>query len=361
MRKQFHLNPDWSFERALAEISAVYRPSGYFGPMQRHRVVESWGGLVGRERALKEFDDAIAKYGSITALGRQHSITVPILRELREHYSELPKELFRRARLIPGREFGSWHLIKRIGWGGNAEVWRVRSTIGDAAIKLLKRAKGNSLKRFRAEVELLEKIRGQRGVLPILDHMLPKKSSADWDAWLIMPIAIPVESLRGRMTTLEVVKGIREVAETMARLHSQKIYHRDLKPGNLLLLKGRWVVSDFGIASFPGKEALTVPGQKLGPIYFVAPEMLFEPEKSRGDAADVYSLAKTLWVLLSDQKYPPPGEHRTDNDFVRIEKWVSQKGIDSLNEVFERCTFFSPEKRMTMADFVASLDSWLEN
>ena len=340
----------------------MYQPWGYFGPLQRRRMIEAWGGLVGRARALKEFDDAFKKYGSITALGRQHHIKVSTLRELREQYAELAKETYRKARLVAGREFGEWHLIKKIGSGGNAEVWQARSARkGDAAIKLPKHATGNALKRFRAEIQVLEKIKGQPGVLPILEHVLPKNPSGDWDAWLVMPLAISVESARSEMTTLDVVKGIREVAETMARLHSQQIYHRDLKPGNLLLLNNRWVVGDFGIASFPGKEALTVPGQKLGPIYFVAPEMLFEPEKRRGDTADVYSLAKTLWVLLSGQKYPPPGEHRSDNEFVQIEKWINDPEVSSLNEAFERCTFQSPEKRITMADLVALLDSWLQN
>ena len=50
-----------------------------------------------------------------------------------------------------------------------------------------------------------------------------------------------------------------------------------------------------------------------------------------------------------------------EDRFHRIERWVNDPGIGSLNEVFERCTFSSPEKRMTMADFVASLDPWLEN
>lgn len=114
---------------------------------------------MGGARALKEFDDAITKYGSITALGRRHHIKVSTLRELREQYAELAKDPFRKARLVAGREFGEWHLIKKIGSGENAEVWQVRSaTKGDAAIKLLKRATGNSLKRFRA-VGYLAKLR----------------------------------------------------------------------------------------------------------------------------------------------------------------------------------------------------------
>jgi hypothetical protein len=61
-------------------------------------MIEAWGGLIGRARALKEFDDAVTKYGSITALGRQHHIKVSTLRKLREQYAELAKEPLRRAR-----------------------------------------------------------------------------------------------------------------------------------------------------------------------------------------------------------------------------------------------------------------------
>jgi hypothetical protein len=38
--------------------------------------------------------------------------------------------------------------------------------------------------------------------------------------------------------------------------------------------------------------------------------------------ADVWSLAKTLWVLACDQRWPPPGPHRRDEPATRLDAYV---------------------------------------
>jgi serine/threonine protein kinase len=70
------------------------------------------------------------------------------------------------------------------------------------------------------------------------------------------------------------LKGSFKFLETLVNLHDSDISHRDIKPDNLYLLDGNWVLADFGIASFPGKEAITEAGRKLGPMFYIAPEML---------------------------------------------------------------------------------------
>lgn len=194
----------------------------------------------------------------------------------------------------------------------------------------------------------------------MIDHQIPDDPSGDWDVWLVMPLAVPVlDAVNDSISPRDIVSGIHEVSDTMAGLHSRGISHRDLKPENLYRWRNHWVVGDFGIASFPGKAALTTGTSKLGPVHFIAPEMLHAPQRADGSAADVYSLAKTLWVLLSGQRYPPPGEQRRDNDYVRIEGWVDAPGIRRLDRVFEGCTRYAVERRMTMSQLRDALAGWL--
>jgi serine/threonine protein kinase len=173
-----------------------------------------------------------------------------------------------------------------------------------------------------------------------------------------MPLAQPVLQSDDIAEPEFVVSGIAEVAETMARLHHRGVFHRDLKPSNLLILDHEWAVGDFGIASFPEKAALTTGRTKLGPIYFLAPEMLHGPEKAAGGPADVYSLAKTLWVLVAGQNYPPPGEQRQDIVQVRLEKWSDHPRIALLNPLLEACTKYSPSERPEMAALREALVGW---
>ena len=68
------------------------------------------------------------------------------------------------------------------------------------------------------------------------------------------------------------------------------VVHRDVKPANVLMDPGPEVfLGDFGLARDPEGAALTVPGQVLGTIDYMAPELL-DGERV-GAATDIYGLA----------------------------------------------------------------------
>lgn len=100
IRKKFHtitkanmlINKDWDFETAIKEISKVYYPGGKTTGPIRNRQVEAWGQLVGRTRALTEFDTAIKTHGSLSAFGREYSATLSTLRNFREFFESLPND-----------------------------------------------------------------------------------------------------------------------------------------------------------------------------------------------------------------------------------------------------------------------------
>lgn len=86
------INKDWNFETAVNEISIVYRPGGITTGQLRNRQIEAWGQLVGKTRSVREFDDAIKRYGSLSAFGKKYRVTVPILRHFREFFESLPDD-----------------------------------------------------------------------------------------------------------------------------------------------------------------------------------------------------------------------------------------------------------------------------
>lgn len=81
---------DWDFETAVKEISNKYYPGGISTGPLRNRQVEAWGQLVGRTRALTEFDAAIKRYGSLSAFGREYRATLLTLRSFRKFFENLP-------------------------------------------------------------------------------------------------------------------------------------------------------------------------------------------------------------------------------------------------------------------------------
>ena len=86
------INKNWDFETAINEISKVYQPGGRTTGPVRNRQVEAWGQLVGKTRALAEFDIAIKLYGSLSSFGKEYRVTLPILRHFREFFENLPDD-----------------------------------------------------------------------------------------------------------------------------------------------------------------------------------------------------------------------------------------------------------------------------
>lgn len=240
----------------------------------------------------------------------------------------------------------------------------------------------------------MSKLSGQPGVMPLWDVDSGHQRSSQPPLWYVMPKATRLRDALGGSPTLRVVvRRIAEVATTLADLHRSGIAHRDIKPENLFLLDGRAVVGDFGIATYPEKESITKSGAWLGPLHFMAPEMVTKPTDTDGRSADTYSLAKVLWVLALGERWPPPGQlslprgpfdspsillsqrlrpsqvpwpkpSRPPMQFVprsgyHWEDLVHGPSLDDLDLYLQEATRQSPHVRLSMNQFADVLWSWL--
>jgi serine/threonine protein kinase len=219
-----------------------------------------------------------------------------------------------------GQILDTWGLARPLGAGGNGEVWRA-SREGAPEVSALKifrvrNPNRDAYPRFRAEVEFL---RGctHAGVLPLRDASVPEHPSDEHPAWLATPVATKASKALKRAELAQVVEAVSVWARTLAYLAREDVSHRDIKPDNLFLYQHDWMIGDWGLVSYPDKEAVTRPGHRVGPMWFIAPEMLSDPEHADGRLADVYSLAKTLWVLAAGQRWPVTGGtiRRDEPDF----------------------------------------------
>jgi serine/threonine protein kinase len=253
-----------------------------------------------------------------------------------------------------------WKLERLLGQGGNGEVWVAQREGREAALKLLKRdyviAGGKRFTRFRDEARMQSQLASRiSGVLPLLDSSVPNDPAPDAPVWLATPVAVPLENELQGGSLQEVIEAVAGVAETLAALHAEGISHRDIKPSNLYSYAGRAVVGDLGLVDFPDKDSLTETGERLGPRNFLAPEMVDEAKQADGTQADVYCLAKTLWVLVTGQRVPPPGELRVENEQLSISGYRNVPRVRQLDLLIERATRHDPDRRPTMAEFATEL------
>ncbi len=150
-------------------------------------------------------------------------------------------------------------------------------------------------------------------------HILPVHDSGEAAGLLyyVMPY-VEGESLRNRLRREgplpidDALRFAREVADALAYAHSQGVVHRDVKPGNILLVGGHAVVADFGIATAAGARAggagrtgraaegdtLTELGLAIGTPAYMSPEQA----GGRGSVdgrSDLYSLGCVLFEMLT--------------------------------------------------------------
>lgn len=264
---------------------------------------------------------------------------------------------------VTSKSVGPWTLHELLGEGGNAEVFRATDDVGrEVALKLIttKNAERERYKRFAQEIAVLRSLDDTTGVLPVVDSYLPGKPTREDRPWLAMPIATTlVDALQNQPLEL-VVTAVAAFATTLRRLHGIDIGHRDLKPSNLYKLDNEWLVGDFGLVAAPDTRGLTPGGRPLGPAHFMPYEMIVSPDTADPKAADVFSLAKTLYVLATDQRFPPEGHVPAGTRGFEIADYRPHPNARLLDALTDRCTRIHPEERPSMADVASDLSKWLD-
>jgi serine/threonine protein kinase len=150
----------------------------------------------------------------------------------------------------------------------------------------------------------------------------------------------------------EILTGIKE-------LHSVNIYHRDIKPDNILFVNGTWKISDLGLIGhrdddFSSKEV----GMKIGPANWMSPEAfnkmynegegclnVYEFDCSLDEKSDIFQLGKLFWFIF--QGNVPDGQlirddFKIEDDEVfqvlinMLSHSKSRPSIEEIEEEFEK-------------------------
>lgn len=263
----------------------------------------------------------------------------------------------------PGQRVGPWTLGEQLGRGGNALVF-VATRDGDdtpVALKVINTTKveREPYQRFVREIGFLREHQEVAGLLPLVDAHLPDAPSKADQPWLAMPVATPIADALQECPLADVVHAVATIADTLWRLQrDHNIAHRDIKPGNLYELDGAWLIGDFGLVALPDTDGLTAEGRPLGPAHYMAYEMIRDPSIADPHAADVYSLGKTMWVLATDQRFPPEGHQPANTRGFGIGDFRPHARAAALDQEIDLMTRLHADERPTKEQVARDLAAW---
>ena len=195
-----------------------------------------------------------------------------------------------------------------LGQGGQGRVFRVidlrDEQRGEFALKRVLNPERRE--RFRSEIEAIKRL-DHPSIVKLVDHSALDAVAGEEKQFLVMPIAGGGDLSRGDRLSLykgsidAVLNVARQIASGLKAAHAAGIVHRDIKPENLLFQgigHDVWI-SDFGICLLRENPRVTETGEIVGPRAFMAPELEDGGQLEVTPAADVYSLGKVIYYMIS--------------------------------------------------------------
>jgi beta-lactam-binding protein with PASTA domain len=267
---------------------------------------------------------------------------------------------------------GRYELHRRLGRGGMAEVYLARDQLLDrpVAVKVLFPALATDagfVERFRREAQAAANLQ-HPNIVSVFDW-----GEANGTYFIVMEYVeghTLADTLRdeGRLHPDRAAEITADIAAALGFAHRNRVVHRDVKPGNVLITRDGGVkVADFGIAraiSDSSDQNLTKTGSVMGTATY------FSPEQARGaqvdPRSDLYSLGVVLYEMITGRP-PFAGDSAVAIAYKHVqENPVPPRRIDpALPETLEaitlKCLAKNPANRYPSAqDLRADLRRYLD-
>jgi serine/threonine protein kinase len=197
--------------------------------------------------------------------------------------------------VIGVRHLGSYDLLEPVGEGATSVVHRAMDPYG--RLVAVKEPRGDLAgdpdirRRLAREAQTMARVRSPY-VAEVFDACLEGERPFIVTEFVA---GVPLRDLVARFGPMrgEMLTGFAgRLASGLAAIHGAGVLHRDLKPGNVMVVAGAPKIIDFGIAQDSGAVRHTQAGVLTGTPGYVGPELIDGGRSS--EASDVFSWAATV-------------------------------------------------------------------
>ena len=274
-----------------------------------------------------------------------------------------------------GQTLSHYKIIEKLGAGGQGEVYLAEDSRLDrkVALKILPQ-------HLSDRAELRERFEREARAVSSLNHphicTLHDIGEQDGIHYLVMEHLVgetlEARLAKGPLPLEQTLEYAIQIADALDKAHRQGVVHRDLKPGNIMLVKSGAKLLDFGLAKLQAAETptnlsalpteqanLTAEGTILGTLQYMAPEQL-EGKEADG-RTDIFAFGATVYEMATGKKAFEGSSQasliaaimgRDPRPMAELQPMTPQL----LDRVVKRCLAKDPDERwQTASDLMTGL------